>query len=105
MCTVQAPHWPWSQPFLVPVRPRCSRSASSSVVRISTFIRWRSPLMRIVSCTASRGLGAAADETLAFALPRSRSETDIVETTVVVRKLRRFQTGLSGDDILLLRCR
>ena len=23
--TVQAPHWPWSQPFLVPVRPRCSR--------------------------------------------------------------------------------
>ena len=21
--TVQAPHWPWSQPFLVPVRSRC----------------------------------------------------------------------------------
>ena len=34
--TVQAPHWPWSQPFLVPVRPRCSRSASSRVVRVST---------------------------------------------------------------------
>jgi hypothetical protein len=33
--TVQAPHWPWSQPFLVPVRCRCSRSASSSVVRVS----------------------------------------------------------------------
>ena len=31
--TVQAPHWPWSQPFLVPVSPRCSRSASSTVVR------------------------------------------------------------------------
>ena len=29
--TVHAPHWPWSQPFLVPVRCRCSRSASSSV--------------------------------------------------------------------------
>ena len=27
--TVQAPHWPWSQPFLVPVRSRWSRSASS----------------------------------------------------------------------------
>ena len=23
--TVQAPHWPWSQPFLLPVRSRCSR--------------------------------------------------------------------------------
>ena len=30
--TVQAPHWPWSQPFFVPVRSRCSRSASSRVV-------------------------------------------------------------------------
>ena len=29
-------HWPWSQPFLVPVSCRCSRSASSSVVRVST---------------------------------------------------------------------
>ena len=27
--TVQAPHWPWSQPFLPPVSPRCSRNASS----------------------------------------------------------------------------
>ena len=34
--TVQAPHWPWSQPFLVPVRPRCSRRASSSVVQGAT---------------------------------------------------------------------
>src|SRR5262249_13174533 len=38
--TVHAPHWPWSQPFLVPVRWRCSRSASSSVVRGSRSI-WR----------------------------------------------------------------
>src|SRR5689334_5705857 len=30
--TVHAPHWPWSQPFLVPVRSRWSRSASRSVV-------------------------------------------------------------------------
>ena len=34
--TVQAPHWPWSQPFLVPVRSRCSRSRSSSVVQGAT---------------------------------------------------------------------
>ncbi len=34
--TVQAPHWPWSQPFLVPVRWRCSRRASSRVVRVSS---------------------------------------------------------------------
>src|SRR5580704_2673462 len=34
--TVQAPHWPWSQPFLLPVRCRCSRKASSSVVRVSS---------------------------------------------------------------------
>ena len=34
--TVQAPHCPWSQPFLVPVRWRCSRSASSKVVRVSS---------------------------------------------------------------------
>ena len=35
--TVQAPHWPRSQPFLVPVRPRRSRSASSSVTRGSSL--------------------------------------------------------------------
>jgi hypothetical protein len=32
-CTVPASHCPWSQPFLVPNRPRFSRSASSSVTR------------------------------------------------------------------------
>ena len=33
---VQAPHAPWSQPFLVPVSPRWSRSASSRVTRLSS---------------------------------------------------------------------
>ena len=37
--TVQAPHWPWSQPFLVPVSPTSSRSQSSSVVRGRTTAR------------------------------------------------------------------
>ena len=34
--TVQAPHWPRSQPFLVPVRSSRSRSRSSSVTRGSS---------------------------------------------------------------------
>ncbi|MNN81804.1 hypothetical protein D3C81_1986640 [compost metagenome] len=42
--TVQAPHWPWSQPFLVPVSCRCSRKASSKVVRVSSSRLWRRPL-------------------------------------------------------------
>src|SRR5947207_3912325 len=53
--TVQAPHCPWSQPFLVPVRPMCSRSASSTVVRESTFSDLLSPLTRSVTLTGSEG--------------------------------------------------
>ena len=34
--TVHAPHWPWSHPFLVPVRSAISRRASSSVTRGSS---------------------------------------------------------------------
>src|SRR6478672_7944025 len=33
MMTVLEPHCPWSQPFFVPVNARCSRNASSNVVR------------------------------------------------------------------------
>src|SRR6267143_3943414 len=36
--TVQAPHWPRSQPFFVPVNSRCSRRRSRSVTRGSS--RW-----------------------------------------------------------------
>src|SRR5438132_14113476 len=43
--TVQAPHWPWSQPFLVPVSPSRSRSASSSETLGSTSSAWSVPLM------------------------------------------------------------
>ena len=47
--TVQAPHWPWSQPFFVPVRSRCSRSASSSVVLMSASNCRRTPFtLRLV---------------------------------------------------------
>src|SRR4051794_38855425 len=42
--TVHAPHWPWSQPFLAPMRSSCSRSRSRSDVRVSTVTARRSPL-------------------------------------------------------------
>ncbi len=34
--TVQAPHWPWSQPFFVPVSSALSRRQSNNVVRGSS---------------------------------------------------------------------
>src|SRR4029079_7077793 len=43
---VHAPHAPWSQPFLVPVRFARSRSMSSSDVRLSTVMSRASPLLR-----------------------------------------------------------
>src|SRR5260370_28475486 len=59
-CTVHAPHCPWSQPFLVPVRATVSRRQSSSVVRGSTR-SWRSlPLMRSVMGTAPSMFGPSA---------------------------------------------
>ncbi|OKJ21627.1 hypothetical protein AMK21_09255 [Streptomyces sp. CB00316] len=53
------PALPLSQPFLVPVRSRRSRRASSSVVRWSTD-RWRfSPLMfRMMALEVDGGAGA-----------------------------------------------
>ncbi len=36
MCTEQAPHCAMPQPYLVPVRPTCSRSTHSSGVSGST---------------------------------------------------------------------
>src|SRR5258708_13468644 len=40
---VQAPHCPWSQPFLAPGSPSRSRSTSRSVVRVSTKSRCVAP--------------------------------------------------------------
>src|SRR5436309_5962699 len=50
--TVHAPHAPWSQPFLVPVRSRRSRSASSNVVRLSSRNGCAPPLTRSVTSTS-----------------------------------------------------
>src|SRR4051794_266987 len=68
----------------------CSRRASSNVVRTSRAIWRRWPFTRIDTLNGLRG-SAAPDGVAAFAEWRSRSVADMVETIVVVRKLRRFQ--------------
>jgi hypothetical protein len=44
-CTVQAPHWPAPQPYLVPTKPSVSRRAHSSGVSSSTSTARGLPLM------------------------------------------------------------
>src|SRR3954447_909196 len=54
--TVQAPHCPWSQPFLGEVTPSRSRSASSREVRVSTLtVRSRPSTCKVM--VASTRLG------------------------------------------------
>ena len=63
---MHAPHWPWSQPFFALVTPSRSRSASSSVVRVSTFSRCVVPSTRSVISASTpaprlpRAIGNAA---------------------------------------------
>src|SRR5439155_26655902 len=45
MCTVQPPHCPRPQPYLVPVRPTCSRIAHSRGVLESTLTSSDLPLI------------------------------------------------------------
>src|SRR5438876_935135 len=45
MCTEQAPHCATPQPYLVPVRPTCSRMTQSSGVSASTCTSRTRPLM------------------------------------------------------------
>ena len=56
---MQAPHWPWSQPFFVPVSCMCSRKASSSVVRVSSS-RVRAEPFTFRATFAPTGAGAVA---------------------------------------------
>src|SRR5256884_9084681 len=44
-CTVQAPHCAMPQPYLVPVRPTCSRMTHSRGVVGSTSTSWDLPLI------------------------------------------------------------
>src|SRR3712207_2870960 len=58
-CTVHAPHWPRPQPFLVPLRCRCSRSASSRVVRGSRVSACAWPLtVSVTGIMTELSLGA-----------------------------------------------
>src|SRR5882724_2509158 len=68
MCTEQAPHCATPQPYLVPVRPTCSRMTQSSGVSASTCTSRTRPLMlsfamgppgAILADSAARGGGCA----------------------------------------------
>src|SRR5882724_7383189 len=63
MCTVHAPHWPWSHPFFDPVRCKCSRRQSRSVVRGSIRKSYFFPFTRRATGIAPSGSGVrdAAD--------------------------------------------
>ena len=75
--TVQAPHWPWSQPFLVPVRSRRSRSRSSRVVQGATWSSRRCPLIGQADADPGvrRDRRTAFDEHEAFQEIRAFRET------------------------------
>src|SRR5256885_16047777 len=72
--TVQAPHWPWSQPFLLPVRSRWSRSASSSVVQGASVSVRSAPFTRslmVILPEAGDSLARAAEDWAMRSLQRS----------------------------------
>src|SRR5207237_7210972 len=94
---VHATHAPRSQPILVPVRPRSSRSALASVVRGSTATRCRSPLTVSSICTAPGpsllACPAAADASIAS--PSSAAAP--VSTPAPLTKPRLVIFSLSPD--------
>src|SRR4051794_40856266 len=58
--TVHDPHWPWSQPFFGAVTPRCSRSRSRRVTRLSTRMLCGVPsTCRVMSLKWAASIGAA----------------------------------------------
>src|SRR2546421_6566230 len=57
ICTVQAPHWAMPQPYLVPVRPTCSRITHNSGVFGSAFTSCTVPLMVRRAILSSRERG------------------------------------------------
>jgi hypothetical protein len=63
-CTVQAPHWAMPQPYLVPVRPSCSRITHRSGVSSSTSTSRALPLIvkRAIAVFSRFGRAAAVSE-------------------------------------------
>ena len=90
-CTVQAPHWPWSHPFLLPVRPAYSRSASSSVTRGSSWSARSRPLTRSVTGTVP---GAAVPVALRV---NGRDLRLTLEPRVTLLDALREYAGLTGS--------
>ena len=91
-CTVQAPHWPWSQPFFAPVRPRCSRNASSSVVRISSATRCSLPLTRSARPTGALACRGSWARTV-FAEATRETAGKAADDAVATRKFLRLVLG------------
>src|SRR5271167_1210294 len=54
ICTEQAPHWATPQPYLVPVRPTCSRITHRSGVSGSTCTTRTRPLMLSLAMSVPR---------------------------------------------------
>ena len=105
--TVQAPHWPWSQPFLVPVSFRCSRSMSSSVVRVSSERSCRFPFTSIATAAIGGGLaglrvcaatGRVTAEVAAVAAPATR--TPRLDSSSPLRSVIVFPFGRGRESAL-----
>ncbi len=60
-CTEQAPHWAMPQPYLVPVRPTCSRITHRSGVSGSTCTTRTRPLMLSLAMSVPRKASCAAN--------------------------------------------
>ena len=85
-CTVQAPHWPWSQPFLAPVRARRSRRRSRSEVRGSMSRTWAPPFtrMRVVTALLVSGFAAVVSEPSADCDVAAETRSDTPPPSVLV---------------------
>src|SRR5262249_8062250 len=106
--TVQAPHWPWSQPFFEPVRPRWLRSASRSVVRGSSWTAKSLALIRSDIGIVGTGVAEAATMTASFACralagnPAERSKAAAALPSSTVRRVGPFLLLASDIDDLPL---
>src|SRR5580704_15126629 len=97
--TVQAPHWPWSQPFLLPVSARVSRSASRRVVRVSRVRAWDVPLTLRVRLTVCGVLAAAACPSCAVANCGRPVARAALRMPVVFTKVRRENSVSTTESL------
>ena len=98
--TVQAPHWPWSQPFLVPVSSRYSRRASRSVVRVSRVRVCGLPLILRVTVAVWGVVASAAWPSWAAARCGMPVATPAVRMPAALTKVRR-ESSMSVREVEL----